>query len=323
MKKTINTTNATNANDQTVKSTFADLVSKYGQDTTNATTLYDLATAVTYAVLKKVINTTANPTLTTVRKELTRDRADLDRLTYANDNATRLTFTADGDMETEVVDPSLVTAAAKLAGLPLGDGLDLVHAAVVKILEQTAAQRDRDPDMPTDLERPYTVRRLKRKVWIKTEDSVNGWETVQTTPIQEVYKAVRRSIDQSRAAQTDPRNGYTYLEDLAVDSDSGETATIYRRLPKYADLGGRVCDFNGKETVSTTADRATVEDLDRLVAALELSDRQATVLTLRLRGYGYKAIATRLGLDVANVNRTRKQIAAKMEKLGMTAAALA
>lgn len=300
-----------------------DTVKAYNADTTSEKALSTLATATVYSVLKKVINTTANPTLKMVRTDMTRGLNDLDRLDYATNNATRMTYSADGDPTVEVIDSALSEAAAKIIHENLGDGLDLVNDAVVAILEETAKQLDRDPGMPTDLERPYTVRRLKKKVWIKVEESVNGWETVETTPIREIYKAVRRAIDASRAMQTDPRNGYTYLEDLAIDSDSAETATIYRRLPKYADMGGRVCDFNGKETVSTTADRATVEDLDRLVAALELSERQATVLTLRLRGYGYKAIATRLGLDVANVNRTRKQIAAKMEKLGMTAAALA
>lgn len=317
MEKTVNTTNATNANDQTVKSPFADLVSKYGQDTTNATTLYDLATAVTYAVLKKVINTTANPTLQTIRADLFRASADLSRLQYANDNATRLTFNQDGDPVVEVLDPVLVQAAAKAADRDLGDGLDLVHDAIVAILEQTAAQRERDPDQPIDLERPFTVRRLKRKVWIKVEESVSGWEETETTPIQEAYKAVRRAIDASRAAQTDPRNGYSYLEDLAIDSDSGEQATIYRRLPKYADLGGHVCDFNGKETVATSADRATVEDTDRIIAALKLTDRQATILAYRQKGYGYKAIATAMGVTDSAVKGQVAEIRRKWKTAGL------
>lgn len=298
--------------------TFANIIAAYNADPASEKALTDLATATTFAVMKKVINTTANPTLTSIRKELTRDRADLDRLTYANENATRLTFNSDGDPVVEVLDPALVEVSAKLAGLPLGDGLDLVHDAVVAIMEQTAAQLDRDPGQPVDMERRYTVRRLKRKVYIQTAESVNGWETVETSPIQEVYKAVRRSIDASRAAQTDPRNGYTYLEDLAIDDESGEAATIYRRLPKYADMGGRVCDFNGKETVATSAAAADVEDLDRLVASLNLTDRQATVLRLRLQGYGYKAIATRFGVTQRAVAKTVAQIQTKATAIGLT-----
>lgn len=312
MKKTTNATTTT-----TTISTFADLVKKYNADPTNADNLTDLATAVAYAVLKKVISTTGNPTLQTVRKELTRDRHDLDRLAYATNNATRLSFNADGDIVSEILDPALVKAATDLAGLPLGDGLDLVNDAVVAILDETRKQEDRDPDMPTDMERVYTVRRLRRKVWIKTAESVNAWETVETTPIQEVYKAVRRSIDRSRSMQTDPRNGYTYLGDLAIDPESGDQSAIYRRLPKYADLGGHVCDFNGKETVATTADRETVESLDRLVSAMKLSDRESTVLKYRLSGYGKKAIATAMGLSESSVATIQRRIRDKATASGL------
>lgn len=304
---------------ETNKTTFADAVKSYNADPTNADALTTVATAVTYAVLKKVINTTSNPTLQTIRKELTRDRADLDRLAYATDNATRLAFSESGDLVVEVVDQRLVDASAKLAGLTLGDGLDLVNDAVVALLEQTAAQRERDPGLPVDLEREYTTRRLKRRVYIKSAESVGAWEEVTTTPIQEVYKAVRRSIDASRAAQTDPRNGYTYLEDIATDSESGEQATIYRRLPKYADIGGRVCDFNGKETVATSAAAVDVEETDRIVAALKLTDRQATILAYRQKGYGYKAIATAMGVSDSAVKGQLAEIRRKWSAAGLKA----
>lgn len=302
----------------TTPTTFADLVKAYNADPESAKTLTDLATATTFAVLKKVINTTGNPMLQTVRKELTRDLHDLDRLAYSNDNATRLAFNSDGDLVSEVLDPALVKAAADLAGLPLGDGLDLVNDAVVAILSERAKQADRDLGLPLDMERPYTVRRLKRKVWIKTAESVKAWETVETTPIQEVYKAIRRSIDNSRSMQTDPRNGYTYLADLATDPESGDQTAIYRRLPRYADIGGHVCDFNGKETVATTADRETVESLDRLVAAMNLSDREATVLKYRLSGYGKKAIATAMGLSESSVATMQRRIKDKATASGLT-----
>lgn len=302
----------------TTPTTFADTVEAYNADPESAKTLTDLATATTFAVLKKVINTTGNPMLQTVRKELTRDLHDLDRLAYSNDNATRLAFNGGGDLVSEVLDPALVKAAADLAGLSLGDGLDLVNDAVVAILSERAKQADRDPGLPLDMERPYTIRRLKRKVWIKTAESAKAWETVETTPIQEVYKAIRRSIDNSRSMQTDPRNGYTYIADLATDPESGDQTAIYRRMPKYADLGGHVCDFNGKETVATTADHETVESLDRLVAAMNLSDREATVLKYRLSGYGKKAIATAMGLSESSVATMQRRIKDKATASGLT-----
>lgn len=313
---------------------FGMLIKAYNADPGTEKTLVPLSHAAAAAVVKKVLDpqrhTTANttpatvsnsghnPALVAIRSDMYRDRKALDRLAYATDHASRLAYNADGELTREIIDPALEKAAADLIDQTLGDGLDLVHEAAVAILEETAKQLDRDPDQPTDLERPYTVRRLKRKVWIKTAESVKAWETVETTPIQEVYKAIRRAIQNSRAMQTDPRNGYTYLADLAADPESGETATIYRRLPKYADLGGRVCDFNGAETVPTTADRESVDQTDRLIAAMKLTDRETTVLKYRLSGYGYKAIATAMGISVDNAKRCGQRLREKAAASGLT-----
>ena len=328
----------------TTPTTCADLVHTYNDHPNDPTALVNLATAVTYSVLRKVIDPTRkntptndrpadngqNPALTALRTSLTRDRAYLDRLAYAVNNSTRFTFNEDGDPVIEVADRDLYKATAALAGETLGDGLDLVHDAVVSILEETAKQSERDGNKPTDLERPYSVRRLNRKVWIKTAESVNGWEEAETTPIQEIFKAVRRSIQNSRAIQTDPRNGYSYLEDLAIDPATGDGSTIYRRLPKYADVGGdgthdrpaayipgQPADLDGKPT-KYSADRATVDDLDRIISRLGLTDREMTVLKYRLAGYGYKAIATAMGLTVDNVKRCVRRLREKATAVGMS-----
>lgn len=304
--------------------TFADLVKKYNDESNHPTTpttytkaLTDLATATAYAVLKKVINTTSNPTLTKIRQELTADLANLDRLAYASERATKTTYTPDGDRKIEIADRDCYDALTDICRRSFGDGLDLVHDAITAILEQTAKQTERDPEKPTDLERPYTVRRLNRKVWIKTAESVGAWETKETTPIQEIFKAVRRSIDQSRAVQTDPRNGYSYIDDIATDPESGATDRIYRRLDKYADLGGYACDFNGKETVYTT-DPTAVDTTDRLLAEMNLTTRQMQVLKLRQRGYGKKAIAQYLGISPNSVYTCLQCIQAKAVKIGLT-----
>lgn len=160
---------------------------------------------------------------------------------------------------------------------------------------------------PKWLDTPYTVRRLARKVYIRGEDSA-AYRDEETTPIQEVYKAVRRAIQNSRAMQTDPRNGYTYIEDMTADG----LDTIYHRLQKWADLGGY--DRDGHYT----ADPATVDTYEKTLAALNLSDRQLTVVNLRMRGYGKKAIGTYLGIDPNNVGRVLKQVQAKAEKIGFT-----
>lgn len=203
------------------ENTFATLLATYASEHTDTTTetyataLTDLATAVAYSVLKKCINTSYNKALVQVRQELTRDRNAIANTTYCNEHATALTYNEDGDLTVKTLDKDLKKALTDLACTAWGDGLDLVNTAIVAILEETEKQVARGETV--DLEKPYTVRRLSKKVWIKSADSVNGWETVETTPIREIYKAVRRYINETAAMSTDPRNGYCYIEDLAKD----------------------------------------------------------------------------------------------------------
>lgn len=313
-----NTTNTSASVDR--KNAFSDLLETYASasiDRTSsdyASALTDLATAVAYSVLKKCIDTGYNETLVSIRYELARDNNALATIEHCNEHATRLVYNEDGDLTQETVNTDCKKALTDLARQTLGDGLDLVNEAVLAIMQETAKQTARGETV--DLERPYEVRRLKRKVYIKKEDTVNGWETVETTPIREIYKAVRRAINLSRAAATDPRNGYSYLEDMATDTETGETEKVYRRLPKYADLGGYACDYNGACTLYSV-DAETVKDVDTLIANMNLTKKQAQVLTLRQSGYGYKAIATYLGVTQRAVAKTVEAIQKKAIAIGL------
>lgn len=275
--------------------------------------LTDLATAVAYSVLKKCIDVSQNKALRQVRQSIARDTNALQQLKYASNTAYETVYNADGERVQKIADKNSKQALDTLCSECLGDGLDLVNDAIVAILEETNKARERNDTLPTAwIETPYIVRRLKKKVWIKVEDSINGWEEAETTPIQEVYKAVRRSIDNSRAVQVDPTSGYTYLDDISTDPESGIDEVIYRRFGKYADIGGAVKDFNGQE-VAYTASREKAIVIDKLVEDLKLTTRQAKVLQLRQSGHGYKAIGTYMGIDSKNVSRVCKQIQAKMK----------
>lgn len=269
-----------------------------------------LAKMVAYSVIKKCLNTGYNPTLDQLRRELGRDLHELDTLHNASMTAYAATVTADGDYKRVKVDPGCAVALDRLSSVQLGDGIDFVNVAVIAILEETAKQTGREPGAGVDLTRPYTVRRLNRKVWIKTEKSVDGWENAETTPIREIYKAVRRYVMQSRAAVTDPRNGYSYLDETVSDPVTGEETTVYKRLPKYADLGGYAVDFNGACTLYSV-DRETVDQYDTLVASLDLTAKQAQILTLKQSGYGNKAIATYMGISENSVKGACTEIRRK------------
>ena len=155
------------------------------------------------------------------------------------------------------------------------------------------------------LDSKYTARRLSRRVYIRLDDSA-AYRDDETTPIQEVYREVRRAIQNSRAIATDPRNGYSYLEELTADG----LDTIYFRLQKYADLGG----YNADGLYTT--DRQSVADYETIIEKLELTDRQAQIVRLRMQGKGYKQIATYLGVTFQAVQNAMKKVQAKAEKIG-------
>lgn len=323
---------------QTAKTTtaetrnFTDLLRQYEKEYNNDKTsvafsnvLDELATAVAYSVIKKcldpqrkgrkdgqVSNSGCNTQLDEVKRSIYRDKNTLANINYSCTQAFTTVYNEDGDRQTKTKDSDYRYAYNKLSQQTLGDGLDLVHVAMVALLDESEkADRTRE----NFLENTYEVRRLKKKVWIKSADSVNGWETVETSPIREAYKAVRREVANSRSLNIDPSNGYLYLEDLATDEESSEETTIYRRLSKFSDLAGNVTDYNGAVTFETV-DSASVDKYENMVDALELTARQAKVLELRMGGYGCVAIGTYLGVKEESVMSVLKTIQKKaIEKL--------
>lgn len=311
---TANTTTAERRDFDTVKREFEQAMNAGGD---YSAPLFDLATAVAYSVLNKcldpqrktapardaVSDNGQTPALADMKRGIFFDRLTLDNTRKAADKATRIAYNDAGDLVTETADKAAAVALAGLVGETLSDGIDLVQTAALAILEQAA-------DHATGaewLDKPYSVRRLSRRVYIRLDDSA-AYRDETTTPIQEVYKAVRRAVQESRAVQTDPRNGYTYIDGLTPDG----LDTVYFRLGKYADLGGYNCDGN------YTTGAQTVEDAAALVERMGLTDRQAQILRLRMQGKGYKAIATYLGVTQRAVAKTVAQIQSKAAAVGLT-----
>lgn len=255
----------------------------------------------------EVSNNGLSPALVSMKRDLYHDRELLARTEHAVNAATAICYTPDGDATTEVVDKVENRAAAVFCRQTLSDGYDLLQTAAAAILEQTAEHADGTPDW---IDRPYTVRRLSKRVYIRDSDSA-AYRDEETTPAREIFRAVRAAVANSRAVQTDPRNGYTYIEELTADG----LDTIYFRLQKYADLGGYDC--NGQYT----ADRQTARDYDELLTALNLTARQAQIVRLRMQGKGNKAIATYLGVSYQAVQNTLAKIQKKAAAIGLTPAA--
>lgn len=307
----------------TFETLLVDFCNEYRKDSNSekfTAVATDLATAVAFSVLRKCLDPQAksgkpsdsgcNPQLDEVKRSIYRDTNTLKNIDYSCKKAFVTVYNEDGDRQTKTADKDYRYAYNKLTRQTLGDGLDLVNTAIVSLLDECTKV---DTTAENFLETVYTVRRLKKKVWIKVEDSVNGWETVETSPIREVYKAVRREVANNRSLNIDPSNGYMYLEDLTRDEESNEETVIYRRLNKYSDLAGNVTDFNGAVKFETV-DSASVTDYDTMVEKLELTTRQAQILQLRMSGYGYIAIGTYLGVNEKSVRDVLKTVQKKASK---------
>ena len=334
MKKTVKTT----AQDAQTVNRFDHLKrafeSAYAVDPADSgDALTALATAVAHSVVGKLIDpqrkTAAerqtvsasglNPAIVALRRGIAADRATLDNTRRNMDAATAIVYNADGDAVREVMDADAERAAAKLCAECLTDGIDLVQTAALSLWEQ-AQERAAGAGW---LDVPYTVRRLSRRVYIQADASAAYTDT-ETTPIQEAYRAVRRAVQDSRAVQTDPRNGYMYIEELTADG----LDTIYVRLGRYADMGGyavngSLSDMDGAPAGYgtgdglCTADSETAKDAAALLAALNLTAKQARVLKYRMQGYGYKAIATACGVTQRAIAKTVEQIQRRAGEIGL------
>lgn len=282
--------------------------------------LWELSTAIAYAVLNKVLdpqrktaqerqtvsNCGRNPAMVAVKQGMTSDLHLLVNTRAANDAATYSRLNADGEMEWNLTaDTDALDAIGELIDECLTDGADMVQEVAAAILEQAKAHAAADGWM----EQPYTVKRISKRVLIK-EDTA-AWRDDVTTPVQEVYRSARRYIQNSRAAQTDPRNGYSYIEDFAT-ADDGGMEVIYHRMQKYADMGGNDCYGN------YTADVQTAVDYYTILERLHLTEKQTHIVNLRMRGYGYKAIAVATGTDERNVKLTVRRIREKCVGMGFS-----
>lgn len=302
-------------NNDNKRITFYDVVRTYSEAPTDEH-LQSLSRAVALSVLKKLIDTTHNETLIKIRADLLRACNNLDGIAWANTDKGKEIYTDNGNVKTEY-DKDKTDTMNRLIQENLGVGYDLAQEAAVAIWAASVDQKLQNPNEPIDLTRPYSIRVLDKRVIIRGIDSI-AWKDVETTPIREIFRAVRREIELTRGASYDT-SGYSYVERAVTDSETGAVATVYDRQQKYADIGGYVCDFNGRETVYT-ASPATVDEIEakkqEIIDKCRLDKIQKTVLDLRLRGYGDKAIGTYLGKQPRLIRRHRNQMGAKCYAIG-------
>ncbi len=300
-------------------------------ETEYTTALLTLAKALTYSVLKKCIdpqrktgNTnensktgTYNNRLLTIKQSIANDFQILENTATTANNATELYYDDNGNLKERTKDKTSLKAFNKLITKSLnGDGLALVHDAVKIIEEETRKAFDERNNISISfMETPYTIRRLKQHIIIKSVDNIGGWETIEVTPIQIVFRAIRQSIEDN--GNTRISNSYSYIQDISTDPETQTVETIYHRLGKYADLGGFERNSNGQTDIYTTGIQA-FEDINTIVEKLNLTVTQAETLKLRLQGYGIKAIARYFGINAKSVRERLEYIQKKATKNGYT-----
>lgn len=288
-----------------------DYINKDNDKDTYDDTLITLSNIVAYSVLKKLANVCGyNERINQLRTSLTAYITTLEKMNNASNKAYRLTHNKDGELITVVNDKAAADyldnyALEELHNADIGDGIDVANQASIAILEQIEYLTVHE--LPLSLEAPYTVRAVKRNVWIKDVDT-QAYEDREVTAIQEVYRAVRRYIQEQGGIQS-ASQAYAYIDVEVEDIQSDTVQKVYRRLPRYADLGGNEVSspfasvedtvINHVDSVrggNYTVDKQTVDDMDALIKSLNLTTRQNDIIALRLQGCGYKKIAKRLGV---------------------------
>ena len=279
---------------------------------------YSLAKALTFSVLKKCIDVSQSPTLKAIRNSIIIDEKATQDILYICNNNYEYTYNNNGDYVVKVIDSKAENDLHKLCEQNFGDGLHIVNGAWIVLQDETnkAIERAKETNTAFTLETPYTQRVLKKKVYIQNANSVDGWTDETTTPIQQVFKAIRREIQQSQSVKVS-QNGYSYIPSIITDTATDSTAEIYKRLPKYINIGSSVENINGKETAYTVSDTDFAE-YENIIATLNLTARQTRILLLRLAGYGYKAIATYFGITQRAVAKSVHFIQQKATDKGFT-----
>ena len=138
----------------------------------------------------------------------------------------------------------------------------------------------------------------------------------EAVPIQLVYRAVRKYISGMKNGGSLGADGYSYISitsgntDPDTDTSTDTDIVVYRRLSKYADIGGYTSE--GLYTVS----EEDIAKVDSILARLDLTREQKRILSLRQGGYSFGAIADILGVTQEAIKKTVKRIRCKAVKIG-------
>ncbi len=262
-----------------------------------------------------------NPNLAQMKRGLQADTQSLDILPELANKEYTYKYNKNGEV-VQLVNRDIRKRLNKEISYSISDGMDLAQEASLAIWEESVKYCNGKIGF---LDFTYTEKVLSKKVKIRYSDSAK-WEDKEFSPITKAFKTVRSYVNSNKSVKFDPRSGYLYIEDLAVNPDNGDCDIVYWRLPKFADFG--TCESkdcaNPEEIVigkvnnacgQYTANNDIALHYSMLLESLELSERQADILTLRNKGYGLKAIASYYGISKQAVQNTLAKVEKKARAL--------
>lgn len=307
-----------------------DVISKfenaYNQGKDYTSELQDLAIWIAHSIIKNLYDVSGNSTMLEFRRGI-QEKINNDKKIRNFQSHYSTKHNTNGDlveiMNVEDSDEkkNIRLAYNKAIDQTINDGYDLVQTAIMLILVEVKKQEPLENGEKLSLTRPYITTKLSQKVYIYTSDS-KAWKDIKTTPIQSIFQGVRLYINSTKAAYTDPKSKYCYIEDYIKNENNGNMDAmekIYMRLPKYSNLGN-VDNFekhNGKTIMTVSASESDFETRNRIVDNLNLTVFQMQILELLERGYGRKAISTYLGRSENSVHSAINEIRKKARKIGL------
>lgn len=278
------------------------MLTNYEQDKT-AENLENFGASIVNSVLNKVYSASGNFAIEKMRRQFWADFNRTHEIKYLLDDAYALEYTKDGELR-QTVNGDLDKKATEKLCISYSNGYDLLQVAILKILDLEAEGHE-------NLLEQYKIKTLDKRVLIGEKNSAS-WKYQDTSGLHEIFLAVRREIEQHQS--TNINNKYLYLDELLEDEE-GNVEQVYRRLHAnniYATLDGAV-----KNNTYATVTEQDEQDINALIIKLKLSARENEILKLRIKGYGYKAIATYLGIPTDSVKKYIKRIRVKAQQNGL------
>lgn len=275
---------------------------------------YQISVALTYSVMRKVIDVSDDDVVRQLRGMLYRDKVYLD-----ND-----------------IIKTVVSGGTK-SSVTISDAFDLVQDAQLTLWDGIKQLAEYDGNLLTEnfLEKKFKRTVLNLRVHIKEFDPNKAVKEEETSLIQECFRTIRRSIDAKGGIKSASMK-YTYIDIDAAEcdglisscefNDGGSLAALaktsgrigYIRLPAYsAEVFTSPAAFRESQATASNADVLRIVELKK---AMGLDDTLDELVNLKMAGFGYKKLAQYFHLSVSTIRLRIDELQKAAKSINLTPA---